>query len=229
MNAEHSPLNGHSKPPCAKPSCRPPSHRVKPQAPVWGQGPRSHSGAHCRARTRTCGFRDRPRRPARADPSSLPAQDVDPPGCRNVRLSDVGWTDVASTTALTAELLRKSATPRASRSCRCRSRSPRSGTRTSMCSSATGCRPRSRIGHLTTPTARWSSWGTNISAPSNPGGTGLYLRPRPQGLQRHPSIRGPAEQFDLRHRAGNDGNRLVLKMIKDNQYDLGRFQAGRIE
>lgn len=34
------------------------------------------------------------------------SQNPDPPSCRTVRFSDVGWTDVTSTTALTAELLR---------------------------------------------------------------------------------------------------------------------------
>ena len=32
--------------------------------------------------------------------------DVDPPACKTVRFSDVGWTDVTSTTAITAQLLR---------------------------------------------------------------------------------------------------------------------------
>jgi glycine betaine/proline transport system substrate-binding protein len=31
----------------------------------------------------------------------------EPPSCENVRLSDIGWTDVTSTTALTAEILRR--------------------------------------------------------------------------------------------------------------------------
>jgi glycine betaine/proline transport system substrate-binding protein len=34
------------------------------------------------------------------------AAPAEPPSCRQVRFSDVGWTDVTSTTALTAELMR---------------------------------------------------------------------------------------------------------------------------
>jgi glycine betaine/proline transport system substrate-binding protein len=36
-----------------------------------------------------------------------PSAPADPPSCRTVRLSDVGWTDVTATTALFAELLRE--------------------------------------------------------------------------------------------------------------------------
>jgi glycine betaine/proline transport system substrate-binding protein len=42
---------------------------------------------------------------APAAPASTPAA-ADPPSCQTVRFSDVGWTDVTATTALTAELLR---------------------------------------------------------------------------------------------------------------------------
>jgi glycine betaine/proline transport system substrate-binding protein len=35
-----------------------------------------------------------------------PSPKPDPEACRNVRFSDVGWTDVTATTAITAELLR---------------------------------------------------------------------------------------------------------------------------
>ena len=49
-------------------------------------------------RSRSCALSARARRSAPA-----PAE---PPSCRQVRFSDVGWTDVTSTTALTAELLR---------------------------------------------------------------------------------------------------------------------------
>ena len=80
--------------------------RVKPRG-LWA-GPRSRSRAHValglglagpglqgRHGGRTAGAA-RARRP----------RDADPPSCRTVRFSDVGWTDVTSTTALTAELLR---------------------------------------------------------------------------------------------------------------------------
>ena len=74
-----------------------------------GQGPRSHSGAlvalglDCASGTAHGAAATPPRVRFRA----AAARDVDPPSCRNVRFSDVGWTDVTSTTALTAELLRK--------------------------------------------------------------------------------------------------------------------------
>src|SRR5580704_8389584 len=43
---------------------------------------------------------------AGAAQGAAPTRDVEPPSCRAVRFSDVGWTDVTSTTALTAQLLR---------------------------------------------------------------------------------------------------------------------------
>ena len=48
------------------------------------------------------------------------AQAADPESCQTVRFSDVGWTDITSTTAATADGARRaSATSPRSRSCRC--------------------------------------------------------------------------------------------------------------
>ncbi len=42
-------------------------------------------------------------------------------------------------------------------------------------------------------------------------------------------LQGRARRQDLRHRAGNDGNRLIIGMIDNNQFDLGGLRAGRVE
>ena len=44
--------------------------------------------------------------PAGAAAAVGAAPGAEPPSCQNVRFSDVGWTDVTATTALTAQLLR---------------------------------------------------------------------------------------------------------------------------
>jgi glycine betaine/proline transport system substrate-binding protein len=38
--------------------------------------------------------------------AAVAAPSPDPPDCQTVRFSDVGWTDVTSTTALASQLLR---------------------------------------------------------------------------------------------------------------------------
>ena len=52
---------------------------------------------------------------------AAPAMAGDSEACRKVRLSDVGWTDITATTAVTSVLLEAWATSRGRRCCRCRS------------------------------------------------------------------------------------------------------------
>src|SRR6202142_1843754 len=82
MKPDEHPLNGCSKPPKLRQSCPALRAGVKRLAalalPLWGSF-------------------------AAAAPRLEPA---DPPSCETVRFADVGWTDVTSTTALASELLR---------------------------------------------------------------------------------------------------------------------------
>ena len=63
----------------------------------------------------------------------------------------------------------------------------------------------------------------------HPGGTCLYAGAGPQGLQRHPSIRGPAEQLHLRHRARQRRQPAGAQDDQGQPVRSRRFQAGGIE
>jgi len=85
VRANRAWLNGHSNSRLSGQSCRPVGRRVKLAALALLLG--------------TLGAQA-------ADSAGGAAAATDPPKCRSVRFSDVGWTDVTSTTALTAQLLR---------------------------------------------------------------------------------------------------------------------------
>ena len=91
VSANDGKLNAYSKARPDVPSCRLGRRPVKPAA---GCGRRAWPAIAIAAIVALC-----PLRPAAAS--------VDPPDCRTVRFSDVGWTDVTSTTALASELLRE--------------------------------------------------------------------------------------------------------------------------
>jgi len=112
VRANKTSLNDHSKrmPPQ---SCRPHLHRVKPKAllalcaflaawalpPTLGLAGAATVGAASVSPT-TAG-------PASATNSPAPVADQrDPLSCQTIRFSDVGWTDVTATTALVTQLLR---------------------------------------------------------------------------------------------------------------------------
>ena len=83
-----------------------------------------------------------------------------------------------------------------------------------MCSWATGCRRRRRTAHPTSPTVRWS-WS---AVPAY-----TYAA----GLRDFADIKkfGPALNKEIYGiEAGNDGNRLVLKMLKQDSFGLGDFK-----
>jgi ABC-type proline/glycine betaine transport system substrate-binding protein len=135
--------------------------------------------------------------PASAAKAPSAARDVDPPSCRTVRLSDVGWTDVTSTTALTAELLRKIGY---------------SPTITVLSVPVTFASLKNK--DIDAFLGNWMPAQVADRAPYDADGSiavvgpnlfgakyTLLLRPRTQGLQRHPPLRRRPEPFDLRHRA----------------------------
>ena len=59
----------------------------------------------------------------------------------------------------------------------------------------------------------------------HPGRAGLHPGRGSQGFQRHPPLRRPSSNDTIYGiEPGNDGNRLVLDMIKQNQFGLGDFK-----
>ena len=91
MNANPISLNAHSKIALLLQSCRPASCRVKPRPRL----------AACLAWAIL--FTQNAVATAEVAPGGAAA---DPAGCRTVRFSDVGWTDVTATTALVSQLVR---------------------------------------------------------------------------------------------------------------------------
>jgi glycine betaine/proline transport system substrate-binding protein len=154
-----------------------------------------------------------------------PARDVDPPSCRNVRLSDVGWTDVTSTTALTAELLRKIGY---------------APSITVLSVPVTFASLKNK--DIDVFLGNWMPAQVADRAPYDADGSIAVVGPNLFGAKYTLAV--PAylyaqglKDFNDIHRfgdalnhsiygiePGNDGNRLVLKMLKENQYDLADFK-----
>jgi glycine betaine/proline transport system substrate-binding protein len=163
--------------------------------------------------------------PASAAKAPSAARDVDPPSCRTVRLSDVGWTDVTSTTALTAELLRKIGY---------------SPTITVLSVPVTFASLKNK--DIDAFLGNWMPAQVADRAPYDADGSIAVVGPNlfgakytlavpayfyAQGLKDFSDIHRFADV--LNHsiygiEPGNDGNRLVLKMLKENQYGLGDFK-----
>jgi glycine betaine/proline transport system substrate-binding protein len=229
-------LNGHSKPPRDPPSCRPPPHPVKP---LKGLSGRSFASAAL-AVTLGLGLAVAGSGNARGAASNADAaqaetggaargataaKDVDPPSCRTVRLSDVGWTDVTSTTALTAQLLRKIGyTP----------------TITVLSVPVTFASLKNK--DIDAFLGNWMPAQVADRAPYDADGSITVVGPNLFGAKYTLAV--PAylhaqglKDFSDIHRfgdalnhsiygiePGNDGNRLVLKMLQENQYGLGDFK-----
>jgi glycine betaine/proline transport system substrate-binding protein len=156
------------------------------------------------------------------------AQDTlptEPASCRTVRMSDVGWTDVTSTTALTAELLRSIGyTP----------------TVTVLSVPVTFASLKNK--DIDVFLGNWMPAETADRAPYDADGSVTVVGPNLFGAKY--SLAVPAytyasglKDFNDIHRfsgvlkssiygiePGNDGNRLVLKMIKENQFGLGDYK-----
>lgn len=158
-----------------------------------------------------------------AGAASLPR--TDPPGCSAVRFSDVGWTDVTATTALTAELLRE-----------------------------IGYAPTITVLSVPVTFASLHNNDIDVFLgnwmPAQEADRSPYLKDgsldviRPNLLGAKYSLAVPAYTYasglkdfsDIHKYAdaldhsiygiepGNDGNRLVLKMLKQDQFGLGDFK-----
>jgi glycine betaine/proline transport system substrate-binding protein len=150
---------------------------------------------------------------------------VEPPACQTVRFSDVGWTDVTSTTALGTELLRMLGyTPTA--------------TVLSVPVTFTSMRNRDIDVFL----GNWQPMEEADRAPYMADGSVVEIGVNLLGAKYTLAVPTYLQAAGLRDFAdiqrfapqlkdviygiepGNDGNRLVLRMIKDNQFGLGRFQ-----
>jgi glycine betaine/proline transport system substrate-binding protein len=153
------------------------------------------------------------------------AAPAEPPSCRQVRFSDVGWTDVTSTTALTAELIRSIGyTP----------------TITVLSVPVTFASLKNK--DIDVFLGNWMPAQTADRAPYTADGSVSVVGPNLLGAKYTLAV--PAYEyerglrdFDDIHRfasqlnnsiygiePGNDGNRLVLKMLSDNQFGLGDFK-----
>ena len=149
----------------------------------------------------------------------------DPPSCQTVRFSDVGWTDVTATTALVAQLVR-----------------------------SIGYLPNITVLSVPVTFAslknndidvflgNWMPAQTADRAPYDADGSVVVIRPNLLGAKYTLAV--PAYTYeaglkdfnDIRRfgaalnnsiygiEPGNDGNRLVLKMLKQDQFGLGDFK-----
>jgi len=161
--------------------------------------------------------------PARANDIS-PAH-ADPPSCQTVRFSDVGWTDVTATTALVSELVRSIGyTP----------------TVTVLSVPVTFASMRNK--DIDVFLGNWMPSQEADRAPYMADGSVVVIGPNLTGAKYTLAV--PAYAYaaglkdfkDIQHFAaplnnsiygiepGNDGNRLVLKMLKQNQFGLGDFK-----
>jgi glycine betaine/proline transport system substrate-binding protein len=194
-----------------QPSCRRPQHPVKARrAALFGL---------LLVLTGLSGART----PA-AEPGA-PVAPAEPASCRTVRFSDVGWTDVTSTTALTAQLLRSLGyTP----------------TITVLSVPVTFASLKNK--DIDVFLGNWMPAQAADRAPYDADGSVTVIGPNlfgakytlavpaytyAQGLKDFNDIHRFAEPL---HQAiygiepGNDGNRLVLKMLKDGEFGLGDFK-----
>lgn len=162
---------------------------------------------------------------ARVHAAAAGSQNPDPPSCRTVRFSDVGWTDVTSTTALTAELLRSIGYQ---------------PTITVLSVPVTFASLKN--GDIDVFLGNWMPAQVADRAPYDADGSVVVIRPNLLGAKYSLAVPAYAyakglKDFSDIHRfgaelnnsiygiePGNDGNRLVLKMIKDNQFGLGDFK-----
>ena len=157
--------------------------------------------------------------------ASAPRSMPDSVSCRSVRFSDVGWTDVTSTTALVAQLLRSIGyTP--------------SVTVLSVPVTFTSLKNKDIDVFL----GNWMPAEAADRAPYDADGSVVVVGPNLLGAKY--SLAVPAYSYagglrdfnDIRNfsqqlsssiygiEPGNDGNRLVLKMLKENQFGLGDFK-----
>ncbi len=149
----------------------------------------------------------------------------DPASCRTVRFSDVGWTDVTATTALVAQLLRTIGY---------------APTITVLSVPVTFASMRN--GDVDVFLGNWMPAQEADRAPFLADGAVEVVRPNLEGAKYTLAVPAATQAAGLRDfsdikrfagalnheiygiEAGNDGNRLVLKMLKENTFGLGDFK-----
>ncbi len=156
---------------------------------------------------------------------NLAAQAAEPESCQTVRLSDVGWTDITATTATASELLKGLgyapevevlSVPVTFASMKNNDIDAFLGNW--MPSMEADIKPYLEDKSVETIGANLEGAKYTLAVPS-------YLAD--QGLKDFADIAKFAEQLDSKIygiEPGNDGNRLILKMIEDNQFGLGEFE-----
>ncbi len=212
----HTTLNDYSMPPSVQ-SCGPWERVVK----IGGARARR---AHWLAWCGLMALALMPAAAALADQASI-AGAADPPECQTVRFSDIGWTDVTATTALAAELLRDIGyTP----------------TITVLSVPVTFASMQNKdidvfLGNWMpsqeADRSRYVADGSVVViAPNLVGAKYTLAVPTytyAAGLKDFSDIRrfGPQLNESIYGiEPGNDGNRVVLKMLKQNQFGLGDFK-----
>lgn len=145
--------------------------------------------------------------------------------CKEVRMADIGWTDVSATTAITAELLKALgyspkisllATPIAFAGLKNNDLDIFLGNW--MPSMEADIRPYLNTGSVVQLTQNLSGARYTLAVPS-------YVYEA--GVRSFSDLEKFKERFDQKIygiEAGNDGNRLILQMISDNAFGLGDFE-----
>ena len=161
----------------------------------------------------------------RAEPATEPASTRDPASCQNIRFSDVGWTDVTATTALVGQLLH-----------------------------SIGYKPSITVLSVPVTFAslknkdidvflgNWMPAQEADRKPYDADGSLVVIGPNLKGAKYTLAVPSYAYDAGLKDfkdihsfaaalnnsiygiEPGNDGNRLVLKMLKQDQFGLGDFK-----
>ena len=141
-----------------------------------------------------------------------------------MRFSDIGWTDVTATTGLASHLVRLLgyepevtvlSVPVTYASMKNRDIDVFLGNW--MPAMAADLRPYQTEGSVEVVGANLNGAKYTLAVP-------VPIRGRPAGFRRHPALRGAAQDEIYGIEPGNDGNRLVLTMIKKDEFGLGNFK-----
>ncbi len=212
MYTKQTPLNDHSKRQSLFGSCRPVDRGVKSLRAI---GPLLALFLAC------LGWGSVTSPALATEVTSSP----EPQSCRNVRFSDVGWTDVTATTALVAQLLRTIGY---------------SPTITVLSVPVTFASMQNK--DVDVFLGNWMPAQEADRAPYLADGSVVVIGPNLEGakytlavpaytyaagLRDFNDIKkfGPALNSEIYGiEAGNDGNRLVLKMLKQDMFGLGEFK-----
>jgi glycine betaine/proline transport system substrate-binding protein len=226
VSAYDASLNGYSIRPLTAQSCRPAERAVKTvDAPTGARAGTARSGCgYGLAGLALLALTLMPAAAVFADQAAA-AGAGDPPACQSVRFSDIGWTDVTSTTAIVAQLVRTIGyTP----------------TITVLSVPVTFASLKNK--DIDVFLGNWMPAEEADRRPYIDDGSVVVIGPNLEGAKYTLAV--PAYMYaaglkdfnDIRRfgpqlndsiygiEPGNDGNRLVLKMLKQDQFGLGNFK-----